>query len=84
MKDIELKDTLQTRRKELGMSLRDIQSLTGLGYNTVRRVFADPFKCGLNSVIAVVRSMGCELIFAVENGIGDELEPDGEEGESNG
>lgn len=74
MKDAELKDTLNERRESLGLSYVDIQKCTQLGYNTVRRVFDSPFNCRLSSVLGVLRTMGCELVFSVENRIGDELE----------
>lgn len=75
MTNEELTRALADRRTQLKMTLRDIQNRAGLGYNTVRRVFKDPFQCRTTSVLAVVRSMGCDLIFNIENSIGDELEP---------
>ena len=76
MQDNEFKDAITTRRTDLKMSYRDIQGRTKLGYNTVRRVFADPFTCRISSVLAVLRSMSCDLHFTIENHIGDELEPE--------
>ena len=76
MKDNEFKAALDKRRQSLGMSYRDIQRRTSLGYNTVRRVFTDPMNCRIGSVIRVVTAMGCYLDFTVEQHIGDELEPE--------
>lgn len=75
MKEDEFKEILTTRRKDLGLTYRQIQSRTALGYNTVRRVFSDPFNCRIGSVLRVAIVMGCDLLFTVENKIGDELEP---------
>lgn len=76
MKDAEFRETLRKRRTNLGMTYKEIQRRTKLGYNTVRRVFDDPSKCRISSVILVARSMDCDLIFAIEDQIGDELEPE--------
>ncbi len=70
----EFKIALNKRIKELHMSYRDIQEHTGLGYNTVRRVFKEPMNCRIRSVLQVLQTMECELVFAVKNHIGDELE----------
>lgn len=75
MQDNEFKAAIVVRRTDLRMTYRDIQNRTKLGYNTVRRVFADPFTCRISSVLAVLRSMSCDLHFTIENNIGDELEP---------
>ncbi len=76
MKDEEFKSVLMDRRKDLGLTYRQIQKRTALGYNTVRRVFSDPFNCRIGSVLRVVVAMGCDLLFTVENKIPDELEPE--------
>lgn len=76
MTDKELHEALVKRRNDLDMSYKDIQNLTGLGYNTVRRCFADPFESRSATLILVARTMGCELVFCVANSIGDELEPE--------
>jgi hypothetical protein len=76
MKDSEFKDALDKRRDDLQMTYKDIQRRTKLGYNTVRRVFVDPMKCQVGSVIRVLSSMDCSLDFTVEQRVGDEIEPD--------
>lgn len=76
MKDDEFKLVLTNRRKDLGLTYRQIQKRTELGYNTVRRVFTDPFNCRIGSVLRVAVAMGCDLVFTVENKIGEELEPE--------
>lgn len=76
MKDKEFKAVLTNRRKDLGLTYRQIQNRTALGYNTVRRVFSNPFNCRIGSVLRVAVAMGCDLLFTVENKIGDELEPE--------
>ena len=76
MTDKELHEALVKRRADLGISYRDIQNRTGLGYNTVRRCFADPFESRSATLIAILRTMGCELVFCIANSIGDELEPE--------
>lgn len=76
MKNEEFKAVLTNRRKDLGLTYRQIQKRTTLGYNTVRRVFSDPFNCRIGSVLRVAVAMGCDLLFTVENKIGDELEPE--------
>ena len=76
MTDKELHEALVKRRNDLGMSYRDIQNRTGLGYNTVRRCFSDPFESRSTTLILVARTMGCELVFCIANSIGDELEPE--------
>jgi len=76
MKDIEFRAALVERQKNLGLSYKDIQQRTQLGYNTLRRVFNNPTNCRLSSVIRVVTALGCSLDFAIEQQIADELEPD--------
>lgn len=70
----ELKKQLRDRQKELKLSFRDLQARTGLGYNTVRRVFDNPFQCRFQSVLIVCETMGCSVAFAVENNIADDVE----------
>lgn len=76
MKEDEFKQSLSKRRSDLGMTYKDIQKRTELGYSTVRKVFSDPMNCRTNSVIRVVTAMGCFIDFIIEQHMGDELEPD--------
>lgn len=76
MTNQEFKLALNKRRDELGISYREIQRRTELGYNTVRRVFRDPMDCRIGSVLKVVRALDGDLIFTIQSHIGDELEPD--------
>ena len=68
------KAQLNSRRSELGITYKTIQERTGLGYNTVRRTFNDPWKSQAHTLLLVIRTLGCELVFAIEDKIGDELE----------
>jgi hypothetical protein len=61
-----LRRMLQRRRHSLRMPYAAIQRRTGLGYNTVRRTFANPDQVRLNSLLLVMASVGCTLTFSVE------------------
>lgn len=76
MNNQSLKQALDKRRSDLGMTYKNLQARTELGYNTVRRVFEDPKQCRVESLVRVARAMGCELIFTVRDKIGDELAPE--------
>lgn len=73
MTSIELRTALERRRQDLKLSYRVLQKRTGLGYNTVRRIFTDPFACGFKNVLIVCETLGCCLVFTVEHQIGDEI-----------
>jgi len=76
MTNEEFRVALSSRRDKLGISYREIQRRTTLGYNTVRRVFRDPMGCRTGSLLKVVRALDGDLIFTIQSHIGDELEPD--------
>lgn len=76
MTNKEFKTALNARRHDLEITYREIQSRTNLGYNTVRRVFQDPMSCRIGSVLKIVRALDGDLIFTIQQHIGDELEPD--------
>jgi hypothetical protein len=76
MNDIEFKQAINDRRMALKMSLREVQRKTGLGYNTIRRLFDNPMLCKMGSVIRVASVLGCCFDFVVENRIGTEIESD--------
>jgi len=76
MTDDQFKQSLIKRRTDLGMSYKDIQQKTKLGYNTVRRAFNEPWDCKVRSIVRICKAMGCVLDFVIEGNIGDEIEPD--------
>lgn len=73
MTEKEFQQALDVRRKTLKMSYRDIQRQTGLGYNTVRRIFKDPMNSGIFSVIKVARLLKCKLTLVITDGAGDSI-----------
>lgn len=74
MTNTELRTALERRRQDLRMSYREIQKRTSVGYNTVRRVFKDPFSVGFKTVLMVCETLGCTLMFSIENLIPDDIE----------
>ena len=74
MENTELRTSLETRRRDLNLSYKDIKQRTQLGYNTVRRAFKDPFAVNFKTVLMICETMGCTLMMAVENKIPDEIE----------
>ena len=74
MTSIELRTALERRRQELGMSYRDIQRRTTLGYNTVRRAFTNPFTVHFKNILMICETMACTLLFSIENQMPDEIE----------
>lgn len=74
MKEKELCKALDERRESLKMSFKDLQRRTGLGYNTIRRIFKQPFGVALEKVLVVHETMGCSLMFGIERDIPDEIE----------
>jgi transcriptional regulator with XRE-family HTH domain len=65
MTEEEFNQALRTRRIVLKMTYRDIHRQTGLGYNTVRRIFQDPINSGICSLIRVAEVLNCKLVLTM-------------------
>jgi len=54
----ELSELMRVKRKELGLSMEDLELQTGLSYSTLKRIFSDPSNAKFSSVIAILNELG--------------------------
>ena len=54
----ELSELMRVKRKELGLSMEDLELQTGLSYSTLKRIFSEPSNAKFSSVIAILNELG--------------------------
>lgn len=54
----ELAKLMKYKRKEIGISMEDLELQTDLSYSTLNRIFSDPSSARFSSVIMVLTELG--------------------------
>ena len=54
----ELATLMKYKRKEIGISMEDLELQTSLSYSTLKRIFSDPSSARFSSVIMVLKELG--------------------------
>lgn len=54
----ELAKLMKYKRKEIGISMEDLELQTSLSYSTLKRIFSDPSSARFSSVIMVLKELG--------------------------